>query len=820
MYQISKSALAISFFTVALVGCTPQIALDDNDMNTNDNSVEFTEVEPMIGDAKSINGSAKLPAGSGLDASTLRVDTHASESSVGADGAFDAESFSNVPTLALLVNEDDTAIMLGFIGDEEGPSDIDAKSTATALLYFAIGGWTIPANRLPELLHEISTSDTCAELASVVETAIAANPTALKEGDPTIDAALANAAALLLAPDAENAKTFKRLARTQGATNTFLTLDPGEDRFQSGARIAIAGDTSVNVLNSAARRACLYVVQSAFEDAEGVRTEISPVEQIGSVLEVPASKRVQPGISLDEVLAGTSIDNIVEGNRPAFWTPGQAGPATLEPREDASKTELTLVLIGPSLDESSAPAILSDPDYVLLFDEWEAKLEDLQAETFVMEFMIPLAEAMSIGTNLALFQETTATFSLTQLILPVVEGAGISLDTTAGYTGAVEVVITRALNNLAFRENLIDAIVAAYIEDTGARFSRNRLISQFNRLAELGSVDSAIALGVAGDAGRVLEDLRGSRSASTWIAEFANVKLTPSAATVTPDNRSATFTAEIAFDSSDSFTYEWSLSGGPGELLGFDKNDTSASGSNVTSSDNFIEYFVADAASIFEGELATVNVDVFDGDTFIGSASATVNGAVEDDDEEPLPCESVGFSDKPNAQFVSLSVPDTVVAGDNLTFSITINRGAIQAFSKNPVDISATRVSVSSTEGVDRPENQSQVLLNGSPMVTEPTGNFSRGGIGFLSTDPRVEAAFGLIINTASRWVRFPSDGPSTLTISVPIDDSAQTRCASNGIVSVVSVRISSFLNLTDNPIPTEGLSAFAQFVVLPPETE
>ncbi|GJM26609.1 MAG: hypothetical protein DHS20C16_30240 [Phycisphaerae bacterium] len=823
MYRISNCALAISLFTAALVGCTPQIAPDDGDMNSNDDSIEFTEVEPMIGDAKSINGSSKLPAGSGLDASTLRVDTHAGEVPVGSDGSFDAETFSNVPTLSMLVDANDTAVLMGFIGGDDGPSDIDAKSTATALLYFAIGGWTLPANRLPELLHEISTSDACADLTDVIETAIASNPTALKDGDANIDAALEIAAAELLSPDpdaSDTAKAIQRLARTQGVASSFLTIDPDEGRHQSGARILTAGDTSVNVLNSAARRACLYVFQSAVEDDEGVRTEISPVEQIGVALDVPAAKRIQPGVKMKDVLEGTSFDEVIEGNSAPFWTPGQAGPAMLAPREGATKTELTLVLIGPSLDESSTPAILSDPDHVLLFDEWQTKLDDLQAETFAMEFMIPLAESMSFGTNLALFQDTpTATFSLTQLILPVVEGAGISLDTTAGYTEAVNVVITRALNNLAFRENLIDAIVEAYSEDTGSRFSRNRLNAHFTRLAEMGSVQSAINLGMAGDAGRMLEDLRGARSASTWIAEFSNVRLTPDNATITRDNRSAIFTANLATDAGGSITYEWSRTGATGELLGFNLDGSSVSGNSITSNENSIEYFVADHASIFDGKLATVSVDVFDGDTFIGSASATVSGKNEEEDEdEPFPCETVGFSDKPSTQFVSLDVPSTVTAGDVLTFSITLNRAGIEAFSKKPVSVSASRLTVSASSGGHR-NNQGQVLLNGSPMVDGTSGNFSTGSIGHLSTtDPVVEASTGLVISSASPWVRFPADGPSTLTISVPIPEQSQTRCASSGLIDVVSISLSSFPNQTDDPIPYADLFAFAQFVILPQE--
>lgn len=87
---------------------------------------------------------------------------------VDADDSFTAESLTNLPGLALLINETDVAILLGLIGAENAATDIDAKSTAAALLYLAIGGWTLPANRLPELLYEISTSNACADFAEAI----------------------------------------------------------------------------------------------------------------------------------------------------------------------------------------------------------------------------------------------------------------------------------------------------------------------------------------------------------------------------------------------------------------------------------------------------------------------------------------------------------------------------------------------------------------------------------------------------------------------------------------------------------------------------
>ncbi len=793
-------------FSFLAVGCADPMrpAINDNP--------DFEEVEPVVGDPMPIVGTAQLPAGSELDPATLRVETHAGSAAVNADGMYNAESLTNLPGLAALVDENDTPVLLGFIGIGDNPKDIDAKSTAAALLYFAIGGWTLPANRMPELLNEISSSTECEDLATVIETAVAANAMALRDGDSSIDAALAGAAITLL--DGNNgsasAKAIKSIALTQQSINGadgFLTIDPDDRESQSGARLMTAGTTQVNLSNAYARRACFYVFQSAFDDQTGTRIELSPVEQLGSVFEVAPVERVRPEINMNDVLDPATAP---------FYQPAISDFVALASVEGASRTELTLVLIGPALDESSPAAILSDPDYVLVQQEWQTKLAELQAETFTMEFMVPLAESLCVGLNIAIFDsQPNATFSLTQLVQPIVEGAGISLETTDGYLEAVNVVLDRALNNVMYRENLIDAIVTAYDEGSGQRFSRNRLQALFTRLGELESIRMAIQSGITRDVGRVLLDLRNSRSAEVWNAQLTNVLLSPDEATITQNNTSVTFNVDLAEANLDELTYEWSLTGDVGELLGLDSDGTQLSGMDFTSDVGSVDYFVSDPALVVDGALATVSVRVFDGNTFVGQASAEVSGHREDDSVEPGPCEALpGWSDQPEAPLVRLDVPSTVEAGGTLTFTITINREATEVYSINPATVSVKFLSISEVGYLRNDENQGLILLDGAPIVSSPTDDIRTTGITTLSSDPLVRARPGVGIQ-ASGLIQFPAGGPDTRTISVPVPEDAMSLCASDRNVSAVIITGLNIPNFSGIPIPINDDYAFAQFYVL-----
>ncbi|MCA9250866.1 MAG: hypothetical protein KDA54_07000, partial [Phycisphaerales bacterium] len=291
-------------FLFGPIGCEPPTG--PNNPQPDNSEPEFAEIQPEITEPVPATGRVRLPDGSGLSLQNLRVITNAAETPVDADGNFTASVISNVPSLTPLVNEDDVAVLLAFVGGTIEDSEISAKSTAEVLLYLAIGGWTIPADRFPELLYHIANSQACNDLAGAVETAIAANATALLDGDQSLSDAIETAADAFMdsfvstqsskAGDPSSRKV--RIQAPQGGP--FLMLNPDEGEEQSGLTTVITTDSRIQFSNTLARAVCLYVFQTAYTDAEGNRVELSPVEQFGAPIDLPAATVIPSNIRISE----------------------------------------------------------------------------------------------------------------------------------------------------------------------------------------------------------------------------------------------------------------------------------------------------------------------------------------------------------------------------------------------------------------------------------------------------------------------------------------------------------------------------------------
>lgn len=96
------------------------------------------------------------------------------------------ELISDAPSLVRLIDENDNVVMLAFLAPDGIHQGFSVEETALAPLCFAVGGWTVPPSLLPEVLTVIWQSQARENLAAVIEAAIVANSTALKDGDEDI----------------------------------------------------------------------------------------------------------------------------------------------------------------------------------------------------------------------------------------------------------------------------------------------------------------------------------------------------------------------------------------------------------------------------------------------------------------------------------------------------------------------------------------------------------------------------------------------------------------------------------------------------------
>ena len=798
-----STVLLVGLFLVA--GCNPSAPVgntnsgNDNGGNGNDNAGEFDEILPEVVDPYAVAGSVALPAGVSVEPTALRVSNGYGEAAVNADSSYSIESIVNLAGLSVVVDEQDRAILLGFVSPD-GSHVLNSKSTAVVLIYFAIGGWTLPAERVPELVAALEASAACDSLADVIEVELAGDATALQADNAAIREALlqsATQAVTELRADATSKvsqglgrKRDDRPRQQSGTGGQFLTIDAGSSARYSGVTLTEIDDDSVRVTNHQVRHGCFYVFQSAYEDAEGARIEISPVEQLGDVVDVPPARNLDSSRRLSEIL-----DSLNSAPEPVVWVPGTAGPVPVEARDGALSTELTMVLLGPRLDESSEPSILSEPAYVLHFDEWESKLEEMQVNALVLDFLVPLLETTSMGVNAGLFaEESPAVFSLEQLIGAVATDVGLSIDTTAGFLGVLERTIAQAAENEPFRLSLIDAMVDAYASRSGPPLNSSRLAAQLQRISEATSVREAIEMYGQFDVARRLGDLQGASSATVWTGEMSSFRLDPRVDYVTLDERSVFFEVLVADGLGDGLTYEWSTGSGPGELMGEDVDGNLVDGQSFTSSVNEVEYFVADQASIVDGFLDTVSVTVRSGDELLGTSSAEVFGERDDEDDDDDPpgqseCEGLPLASPRSSPFFDVTMPERVRAGDRMEITITINAGAIEAYALSPVSLSLSSMAISKV--TQTAFTNGEVLLDGEPL------NYNHGNYAI--------------------YVSFATDGVTSHTISAPIDESAhQYGC---GLTNEVQVILGGFPNRAELPGSDER-SFHDDFFVDPPLNE
>src|SRR5690606_32972612 len=89
-----------------------------------------------------ISGGIELPAGHGIDLSTLSISTPLGNYPVSADGEFEADIYGGATTEIGAETADGELLLLGVTHDEH--PDLSLSSTAEALLYYAIGGMWLP----------------------------------------------------------------------------------------------------------------------------------------------------------------------------------------------------------------------------------------------------------------------------------------------------------------------------------------------------------------------------------------------------------------------------------------------------------------------------------------------------------------------------------------------------------------------------------------------------------------------------------------------------------------------------------------------------
>ncbi len=573
-------------------------------------------------------GVVKLPAGSTLKASELKVITAVDEIQVGADGKFAVKLGSTASTQIEVVNAEGKLVMFGLTGP--AGTEVSSQTTAEALLYFALGAFMLPPEQYEKIVELIHASPALANLAAVVEAQLANNPTALSDGDPIITNAIQVAQQVILNPSGITALKASPQARAkpQAAGDTTLTLiEPGADVSQSGVQLLqnIAG-SGVIAQNSFRRWGALYAYETGTLNENGDKDIYTTPKFIVGPIDVPETQQLN---------LFNAVTDAVRGIAP--WSPTQSAVVNLPQVAGSRQTYYDVVVLGPTLDLVNSPPLYLDPIYQSFVPGWKDKVAELAWGSFFTDFVGPTAGFLMFGrvASVKLDQSRTFIASFRAAADPVLQRAGIFL-ARDGFSAQflLEILSAMGQGEVSLNETnkwIFDHAIQEN-KDLVADFEKSS--ARLKRLSRAAVVVAAVDLAMTAlDIGAVIQDLQASRSAEKWNATVttSRVKITPGDATVSRTSPGAVLTASVNGAPDGKFVYRWKTTHQHGNIFAINNDQE---GPTYDTTDDTTQYIV-NVTLLIDGVLDTVEVEVFDddgsgtikaGQVAVGKGSVTVNG--------------------------------------------------------------------------------------------------------------------------------------------------------------------------------------------------
>ncbi len=584
-----------------------------------------------------ISGTVQLPAGSHIVLATLQVVNSLGGTHVANDGAFGFEAFRSGPQLAQVIDAGGAPMMAGFLSTSE-PA-VNARTTAEALIYFAAGFFTLPA----ELQQQAYAQIAAAPGFSAVEAAVSADLVAGTGAFANTHASLAAFVATLSVPDSPSAAFYKAATSGDKAPSGLL-VDPSNG--QSGVTV-INNSPQMYFHNTSRRMALAYIDQVSYADSNGGNISITKVPKIDAVAPTIAIDGTLDAAGAWGALAGCSASTTcISATTPlksfsgtlvdlAYGNTAFAPISTSDlvlPTVGSLWTRYRITVVGPG----AAGRNITTP----LTAEQQSGLDLVSGYFLMQNFVVPLLVGvlLPIGASLSnsplLTNQSGAFGDLVNTLLSTAPDVAV-----AARGGDIGLALTKAMTAIfssnTLKQKVIDALLvyadnnAQYFFDGAGYTSSNLLASELsNTLMKTTGVADVVLQGI--DLAKVGSDLLGADSADEFTVYVlpTQITLTPSASTVDNDaGVNLTASVGIPAESDLSLEYTWSNTA----LFGHFKDLSGNAGhvDNFTSTQNQGTY----TANHTGGGTDTVRVSVIAADSSgdriehipLGAASATVS---------------------------------------------------------------------------------------------------------------------------------------------------------------------------------------------------
>ncbi|WP_027185270.1 hypothetical protein [Desulfovibrio inopinatus] len=236
------------FFIVCILASI--VGLPGNSLAENEISSIIASILLDDEGVTNLSGTVILPDGVSL--ASCQIETSLSTTTMGSDGQYTIETFSDEPQLALAVDASGNVVLLGFIG--EGQTKLDSLSTAKALVFFGLGFYSLSS--VDDALTLLDTQEsTLAPLVEAIESAMQTDPAALAHGNSDIHQALLDVV-----------ETFRQVSVStthREAIPNALSITPTQGA--SGLRLnQLSGFNTIRLTNGYRRRPIVLIEELGY----------------------------------------------------------------------------------------------------------------------------------------------------------------------------------------------------------------------------------------------------------------------------------------------------------------------------------------------------------------------------------------------------------------------------------------------------------------------------------------------------------------------------------------------------------------------------
>ncbi|HEY4320701.1 MAG TPA: hypothetical protein VGM77_05915 [Gemmatimonadales bacterium] len=334
--------------------------------------------------ARSISGTATLPAGSQLKLSEMSVDILTQTVPVSSTGAFTVGISPGSPSLGLLLDASGDGVLMAVFDPASNDHAITTRTTAVAMLFYATSAHSFPTAVMSQILALLSADPAIAALDAVVAAAVVADPQALANNASGLGPAVTTALTTILGA-AGSVRKPAAAARLEDPVPTLMLLTPSGE--QDGVQVSQQdGSTPSLLISNSKRRPCIVYIYETTTLTGNVTTDVSPAKLILGPITLDSTESLSLFNSLKD------FTTFFHGTSP--WSPVNLPPIPIALESGTDRTSYQVIVLASALKAVSGdafePPFFRDPHFANEVSKWRTADANLLYTSIFGDILLPI----------------------------------------------------------------------------------------------------------------------------------------------------------------------------------------------------------------------------------------------------------------------------------------------------------------------------------------------------------------------------------------------------------------------------------------------